>query len=170
MTRIDTSMGRRAFLKSSALAGGGMMIGFSWFAGSEAALARMEDIPEEWFDINAYLTIGTTGAVTIRSPNPEFGQNVMTSMPMIVAEELDVDWRDVAVEQAPFNTDRYDRQFTGGSQGIRRGWQGLRMAGAAARHMLREAAAQAWQVPLAEVTTRAGLLTSPPANWAPRPS
>ena len=57
----------------------------------------------------------------------------------------DVDWKTVIVEQAPFNTAFYDRQFTGGSQGIRRGWQGLRMAGAAARQMLREATAQAWQ-------------------------
>ena len=92
------------------------------------------------------------------SPNPEFGQNVKTSMPMIVAEELDVDWKQVIVEQAPFNTAIYTRQFTGGSQGIRRGWQGLRMAGAAARHMLREAAAGAWQVPVEEITTEAGVL------------
>lgn len=135
-----------------------MMIGFSWLAGCQPSSEDAADIPEQWFDINAYLTIGTSGVVSIKSPNPEFGQNVMTSMPMIVAEELDVDWKDVVVEQAPFNTDMFDRQFTGGSQGIRRGWQGLRMAGAAARQMLREAAARAWQVPLAEVTTRNGMI------------
>lgn len=82
--------------------------------------------------------------MTIMSPNPEGGQNVKTSMPMIVAEELDVDWNKVMVEQAPLNTDNYSRQFIGGSQAIRQGWQGLRMAGASARQMLREAAAQAW--------------------------
>jgi isoquinoline 1-oxidoreductase subunit beta len=155
---MKTSIGRREFLQSTALAGGGMMIGFSWLAGCQPSSEVAADIPNQWFDINAYLTIGTSGVVSIKSPNPEFGQNVMTSMPMIVAEELDVDWQDVVVQQAPFNTDMFDRQFTGGSQGIRRGWQGLRMAGAAARQMLREAAAKTWQVPVAEITTRKGMI------------
>ncbi len=70
------------------------------------------------------------------APNPEGGQNVKTSMPMIVAEELDVDWKNVVVEQAPLNTALYTRQFIGGSQGIRQSWQTLRMAGASARQML----------------------------------
>jgi isoquinoline 1-oxidoreductase beta subunit len=77
---------------------------------------------------------------------------------MIVAEELDVDWKNVIVEQAPLNTAIFTRQLAGGSQSIREGWQGLRMAGAAARHMLKEAAAQAWQVPVEEITTEAGML------------
>lgn len=77
---------------------------------------------------------------------------------MIVAEELDVDWKTVIVEQGPLNTDIFTRQLAGGSQSIRQGWPGLRMAGATARHMLREAAAQAWQVPVAEITTAAGIL------------
>ena len=161
MTIVKTTYGRRSFLKTATLAGGGMVLGFSWLASckpasTEEALA----MPEEWFDINAYLRIGDNGVVTIISPNPEFGQNVKTAMPMIVAEELDVDWKNVIVEQAPFNAELYTvtRQFTGGSQGIRRAWQGLRMAGASARGMLREAAAQAWQVPVAEITTEAGVL------------
>ena len=77
---------------------------------------------------------------------------------MIVADELDVDWKNVIVEQAPLNTDAFSFQFIGGSQAIRRGWPGLRMAGASARQMLREAAAQAWQVPVEEITTVAGVL------------
>lgn len=158
MKPTKTSFGRREFLKSTAVAGGGMMIGFSWLAGAEPARATTAALPDEWFDINAYLTIAGNGTVSIRSPNPEFGQNVMTSMPMIVADELDVDWQDVVVEQAPFNADLYERQFSGGSQGIRQGWQGLRMAGAAARQMLREAAAETWQVPVAEITTGNGEL------------
>ncbi len=105
-------------------------------------------IPEESFDINAFLKIGVNGVVTIMSPNPEFGQGVKTSMPMVVAEELDVDWKNVIVEQAPFNKDIYARQFTGGSQALSQGWQGLRMAGATARNMLREAAAKSWNVPV----------------------
>ncbi len=118
-------------------------------------------MPEEWFELNGYLKIGENGVVTIMSPNPEFGQNVKTSMPMIIAEELDVDWKNVVVEQAHFNIDIYThtRQFTGGSAGIRRGWQGLRMAGATARRMLLEAAAQTWSVPVEEITTEAGTLT-----------
>ena len=159
MTTINTSYSRRSFLKASALSGGGLMLGFSWLASCQTTA---EDggmtMPEEWFDINAYLKIGDNGVVTIMSPNPEGGQNVKTSMPMIVAEELDVDWKDVIVEQAPLDTALYTRQYIGGSNAIRTAWKGLRMAGASARHMLREAAAQAWGVPLEEITTAAGLL------------
>ena len=117
-------------------------------------------MPEEWYRLNGYLKIGDNGVVTIYSPNPEFGQNVKTSMPMIIAEELDVDWKNVIVEQAPFDPEIYTktRQFTGGSAGIRTGWQGLRTAGATARRMLLEAAAKAWNVPLEEITTADGVL------------
>lgn len=159
MATVKTTFNRRSFLKASALAGGGMMIGFNWLAGCkpETSVAALV-MPDAWFEINGFVKIGDNGVVTIMSPNPEFGQNVKTSMPMIVAEELDVDWKKVIVEQAPFNTDIYSRQFAGGSQSIRQAWPGLRMAGAAARHMLREAAAQAWQVPVEEITTEAGIL------------
>ena len=159
MATVKTTLNRRSFLEVSALAGGGMALGFSWLAGFKAAGSTADSqMPEELFDINAYVKIGTDGIVTIMSPNPEFGQNVMTSMPMIVAEELDVDWATVSVEQAPFNTQYYTRQFTGGSQGIRRAWRGLRIAGASARQMLRAAAAQTWQVPVEEIETVAGVL------------
>jgi isoquinoline 1-oxidoreductase beta subunit len=158
MTVVRTRFDRRSFLKSSVLAGGGMMLGFSWLASCKIKAQEALTLPDEWFEINAYLKIGNNGVVTIMSPNPEFGSNVKTSMPMIVAEELDIDWNKVIVEQAPFNLKRYDRQFTGGSQGIRQGWDPLRMAGASARQMLREAAAQAWQVPVAEITTSEGVL------------
>ncbi|MCB9265725.1 MAG: xanthine dehydrogenase family protein molybdopterin-binding subunit [Lewinellaceae bacterium] len=158
MTLIKTTYNRRSFLKTTTLAGGGMLLGFSWLASCNPTPEEAMAMPEEWFDINAFLKIGDNGIVTIMSPNPEFGQNVITSMPMIVAEELDVDWKNVVVEQAPFNSEKYTRQFTGGSQGIRRGWEGLRMAGASARQMLREAAAQAWQVPVEETSTEAGVV------------
>jgi isoquinoline 1-oxidoreductase beta subunit len=92
------------------------------------------------------------------SPNPEIGQNVKTSMPMIVAEELDVDWKYVVVEQAPLDTSIFTRQLAGGSQSIRHGWEGLRMAGATARQMLKEAAAKAWGVPVTEITTEASMI------------
>jgi isoquinoline 1-oxidoreductase subunit beta len=154
MALIKTSYNRRSFLKTSALAGGGLMLNFCWFASCQPA----ENAAKNWFDFNGYLKIADNGKVTIMSPNPEGGQNIKTSMPMIVAEELDIDWKDVIVEQAPLNTELYQRQFIGGSQAIRQGWEGLRMAGASARQMLREAAAQAWDVPAAEITTEAGVL------------
>ena len=97
MTKIKTQYNRRSFIKVSAAAGGGLLIGFSWFTGctSDKEIKKVVAIPNEWFEINGYIKIGDTGLVTIYSPNPEIGQNVMTSMPMIVAEELDVDWNDV---------------------------------------------------------------------------
>ncbi|MEZ4829088.1 MAG: molybdopterin cofactor-binding domain-containing protein [Bacteroidia bacterium] len=158
MTIVKTSYGRRSFLKSVTLAGGGMMLGFSWLSSCQSNPKAALAMPKNWFDINGFLKIGENGVITIFSPNPEIGQNVKTSMPMIVAEELDVDWNNVIVEQAALNTDIFTRQIAGGSQSIRQGWQGLRMAGATARRMLREAAAQAWQVPVEEVTTEAGVL------------
>jgi CO/xanthine dehydrogenase Mo-binding subunit len=140
------------------------MISFGWLASCQSELEPGLAIPEEWFEFNAYLKIGDNGVVTIMSPNPEGGQNIKTSMPMIVAEELDVDWEKVLVEQAPLDTELYTRQFIGGSQAIRQGWNTLRMAGATARHMLREAAAQSWEVPVSEITTEAGMLKHRPSG------
>jgi len=164
MALIKTTQNRRSFLKSSALAGGGMMLGFSWMAScqSESEKEAKLVMPDEWFDINSYLKIGNNGVVTIYSPNPEFGQNVKTSMPMIVAEELDIDWKNVIVEQAPYSQEKYPSgpfsQFTGGSRGIMSKWKPLRMAGATAKQMLKEAAAQEWQVPIEELTTDGGFV------------
>ena len=159
MTIVKTTYNRRSFLKSTALAGGGMMLGFSWLASCKPTPEQVLNMPKEWFTINGYLKIGENGMATIMSPNPEIGQNVKTSMPMIVAEELDIDWNNVLVEQAPLNTELFTRQLAGGSQSIRQGWQSLRMAGATARQMLKEAAAQEWQVPIAEITTNKGILS-----------
>ena len=159
MTLVKTSYNRRSFLKTTTLAGGGLVLGFSWLAGCKPNTPEEAlQLPENWYEINGFLKIGENGVVTILSPNPEIGQNVKTSMPMIVADELDVDWKNVIVEQAPLNTAIFTRQLAGGSQSIRQGWQGLRMAGASARYMLVAAAAQAWQVPAEEITTEAGVL------------
>ncbi|MDA7710572.1 molybdopterin-dependent oxidoreductase [Flavobacteriaceae bacterium] len=158
MAIAKIAYGRRAFIKNVAYGGGGMMIGFSWLASCELSPEQVKKMPKEWFTINGYLKIGENGLVTIQSPNPEIGQNVKTSMPMIVAEELDTDWDHVIVEQAPLNTDLFKRQLAGGSQSIRQGWQSLRMAGATARQMLILAAAQTWEVPASEITTAAGMI------------
>lgn len=166
MANIKTHLGRRSFIKSSALVGGGMVLSFSWLAscGTEAGRKAALAMPDEWFEINGFLKIGENGRVTIMSPNPEIGQNIKTAMPMIVAEELDTDWEQVIVEQAPLNTDIFTRQLAGGSQSIRQSWPALRMAGATARQMLKAAAAAAWQVPVAEITTAMGVLYHKASN------
>lgn len=158
MTLIKTKYNRRSFLKVSAAASGGMVIGFNWLVSCTPSAEQLLQMPEEWFNINAFLKIGNNGIVTIFSPNPEIGQNVKTSMPMIVAEELDVAWKNVIVEQAGLDTKKYKRQLAGGSQSIRQGWQSLRMAGATARQMLLETAAKEWKVDIAELTTDGGVV------------
>jgi isoquinoline 1-oxidoreductase subunit beta len=159
MTPVEKTYNRRFFLKASVLSGGGLLLGFSSLTGFKSAEKfGAAELPIEGFSLNGYIKITDKGEITIFSPNPEFGQNVKTSLPMIAAEELDVDWQKVIVEQAPFNAQLYPRQFTGGSQSIRAGWKNLRTAGASARHMLKEAAAQAWKVPAEEITTNAGVL------------
>lgn len=159
MTQQKTSLNRRSFLKSSALAGGGLMISFSFLSGfrmeDKIALA---DLPEEFFELTGYIKITPDNVIKIFNPNPEFGQNVMTSLPMIVSEELDADWQKVVVEMGPHDNVKLGPQFTGGSNSVRMYWKPLREAGAAARHMLIEAAAQTWGVPVEEVTTKAGML------------
>lgn len=159
MTLIKTKIGRRAFIKNVSLASGGMMIGFSWLASCTATEKEVKALPKEWFEFNGYLKIGDNGMVTILSPNPEIGQNVKTSMPMIVAEELDIDWNLVLVEQAPLNVSQYQWQIAGGSRSINSSWDALRMAGATARKMLITAAASKWNVPENEITTSMGQLS-----------
>lgn len=163
MSKVKTGIGRRSFIKSISLAGGGLLIGFNWLACKRAAEQGTEEIamemPDEWFELNGYLKIGDNGIVTIYSPNPEIGQNVKTSMPMIVAEELDVAWSNVIVEQAPLNLDVFTRQLAGGSQSIRQGWEPLRMAGATAKQMLIRAAANEWDVPVSELSVENGIIS-----------
>ena len=159
MATEKTKLDRRSFLKNSVLAGGGLLIGFNWLTSAcSSGTSNGLTMPDDWSEINGYLKIGDNGVVTIMAPNPEIGQNVKTSMPMIVAEELDVDWKNVIVEQAPLNTDVFKRQVAGGSQSIRQSWSALRTAGATARSMLMEAAAKEWQVPVEEITTEAGVI------------
>jgi len=159
MTQQKTSISRRSFLKSSTLAGGGLMISFSCLA--EFKLddkVNPLDLPEQWYEITGYIKITPDNIIKILNPNPEFGQNVMTSLPMIVAEELEADWQKVVVEMGPHDNVKLGPQFTGGSNSMRMYWKPLREAGAAARQMLMEAAAQTWSVPAEEVTTKAGML------------
>tara|TARA_R110002012_G_scaffold93548_1_gene226776 strand:- start:6901 stop:9108 length:2208 start_codon:yes stop_codon:yes gene_type:complete len=159
MTLVRTKFGRRSFLKTSAAAGGGLMIGFSWLTRCSPVSEPLVAVPNEWFKINGYIKIGDTGLVTIFNPNPEIGQNVMTSMPMIVAEELDVAWDHVVVEQGMLDEDAFKNpQFAGGSLSIMLGWDALRMAGATGRRMLLEAAAKEWGVKVEDLTASEGII------------
>ncbi len=160
MTFIKTHHNRRSFLKVSAAAGGGMMIGFSFLTRCTPANEKIGlAVPSEWFDLNGYIKIGNTGLVTIFSPNPEIGQNVMTSMPMVVAEELDVKWEHVVVEQGSLDEDAFKNpQFAGGSLSLKLGWDALRMAGAAGKRMLLEAAAKEWSVGVGDLEAADGMI------------
>ena len=160
MTTKKTTYDRRSFLKASLLSGGGMLLSVSWLSSAKAAdKLQALNVPEQWSQLNGYIQITAGNGVKLICPNPEFGQNVMTSLPMMVAEELDVDWKNVVVEMGPHDNAKLGPQFTGGSNSVRMYWKPLREAGATARQMLREAAAQTWSVPIDEVTTKAGVLS-----------
>ena len=143
-------------MKLAATAGGGLMLGFHW-AEAEASTMSVIDEPVLGMgniEFNAYLSIATDGVITIYSPNPELGQNIKTSFPMVVAEELDADWSAVKVVQAALDTKKYDRQLTGGSGAVPHSWDRLRKAGATARHLLVEAASKRWNVSPDSLTTK----------------
>jgi isoquinoline 1-oxidoreductase subunit beta len=150
---------RRSFLKASALSGGGFMLGISFLSNYKSfGNEQITNLPLNFNEFNGFVKITADNIIKIMSPNPEGGQGVKTSMPMIVAEELDVDFSKIVIEQADLDTKHFTRQFIGGSQAIHQGWQPLRTAGATARQMLREAAAKSWNVHLDEVSTELGVL------------
>ena len=145
-------MNRRAFLGVTALGSGGMLLSL-YLKPAFGAQAPATAAP---LSPNAFIRIMPDGIVHIMSKNPEVGQGVRTSLPMIIADELDVDWSAVRVEQADVNAVVYGPQSAGGSTGTPTNWNPLRQVGAAARHMLLEAAAATWSVPVAELTTASG--------------
>ncbi len=138
---------RRQFIQMTA-ASGGLMLGFSLAGKGEAASAATP--------INAYVSLGTDGLVTIVAKNPEIGQGIKTSLPMMIAEEIDVDWAKVRTHQADNNPTVYGRQFAGGSMATPMHWDQLRMVGATARALLIAAAAKAWGVSAADCSTTPG--------------
>ncbi|MFT2009475.1 molybdopterin cofactor-binding domain-containing protein [Pontibacter sp. 13R65] len=149
---------RRKFMKLAAATGGGLMLGFSWTNSAASLMEVVSDTVMAGGDINfnSFLSLSPDGLITIFSPNPELGQNIKTSFPMIVAEELDADWSKVKVVQAPLDTDKFQRQVTGGSGAVPHSWERLRKAGATARHMLLEAAAKRLKVPFNTLSTDNG--------------
>lgn len=156
------SFSRRDFMKVSSLAGGGMLIGFNLFTACKPKAEPPLDLASlNYNDFNAFIRIAENGAVSIFSPNPEIGQGVKTSMPMLIAEELDIPWDKVHVVQGKLDTKNYTRQVAGGSQSIRHGWEPLRRTGATARQMLVNAAAARWGIDPADCRTEEGKVISP---------
>ena len=141
---------RRLFLTAGAALGGGLMLSLDLAPAGQAASAAGQ--------LNAFVAIAPDGGVTIVSKIPEIGQGIKTSLPMLIAEELDVDWARVKVEQAMFDRAAYGGQSAGGSVSTPSEWEPLRRVGAAGRAMLIAAAAQQWGVAAADCTTQPGLV------------
>lgn len=160
-TTSNIKFNRRDFLRTSSLASGGLLIGFNLFTACKPNAKPPVDLADlNYKDFNAFIKIAKNGAVTIFSPNPEIGQGVKTSMPMIIAEELDVAWDNVYVQQGVLDTENYTRQVAGGSQSIRLGWDALRQTGATAKQMLLNAAAAKWGVDVTELSVSEGIITN----------
>lgn len=157
MENSTNNQSRRSFLKVTSLTGGGMMIGFSWLSNliPNEALATAATT-NDWVELTGFIKITPDNQVKIFCPNPEFGTNVMTSLPMMVNEELEADWSKVIVEMGDYDTPRFKTQFTGGSRGMAIAWTPLRTAGATARMMLMQAAANQWNVPVSELSVSKG--------------
>jgi isoquinoline 1-oxidoreductase beta subunit len=151
---------RRTFLKTAAAAGGGLMVGVYIPARALPAVALAQTGAA--FEPNVWIRINPDDTVRIMLTQLEMGQGVMTSMPMLVAEELDFDWSKIRTEWAPADAKKYGnpnfggQQLTAGSNSVRGMWKILRQAGATARAMLVSAAAQTWNVPEATLTTDKG--------------
>jgi isoquinoline 1-oxidoreductase beta subunit len=165
----SVEISRRGFVRATVAVGGGMVLGFHIPLASEAVAATVRSEP--WtppaggVEINAWLTIDTDGAVTVRVPHTEMGQGAMTSVAQLVAEELDVPWENVRAVLADANRhvvrgNEYVDMSTGGSNLVRNRHPHIMRAGASARERLREAAARRWGVERAQVLARQGVLSA----------
>ena len=135
---------RRTFLSFAGMAGSGLVLAF--YMEDSASASASAASGTKLFTPNAYLNIAPDGVITIYSKGPEIGQGIKTAFGLIIAEELDANWKDVQVEQAPVNESLYGRQSAGGSTSIPNNWDTLRQAGSVARTMLISAAAAKWKV------------------------
>ncbi|MSO82000.1 MAG: xanthine dehydrogenase family protein molybdopterin-binding subunit [Acidobacteria bacterium] len=147
---MDTMLlNRRAFLRVTALAGGGMLVA-TYLDPLTGVLAQGPQAPPVGFAPNAFIKITADNVVTIISKNPEIGQGIKTALPMLIAEELEVPWEDVHIEQADLDQTKYGLQNAGGSTATPNNYDPLRRVGASLRLMFVAAGAQTWNVPAAE--------------------
>jgi len=153
---------RRNFIQQTALFTSVFTLGFDWFESKGAAMA----IANEPGRFNAFLSIDSTGKIRLYSPNPEIGQGIKTAFPVVVAEELDVDWKQVEVLQANLDTQNFERQLTGGSGALKHSWERLRKAGATVRQMMMQAAANQWKVDSSTCKTSQGFVLGPSGQKA----
>jgi isoquinoline 1-oxidoreductase beta subunit len=154
--RTIRTIGRRSFLRVTAVAGGGLLLS-AYVDPVEKALAQApQGPPPAVLTPNAFIRISSEGIVTITAKNPEIGQGIRTMLPMLIAEELDVDWKDVRIEQGDVNFAKYGLQVAGGSTATPNNWIPMRQVGAAGRQMLIAAAARTWSVAESECTTASG--------------
>jgi isoquinoline 1-oxidoreductase beta subunit len=153
------TLDRRAFLRVSALAGGGLVVA-AYFEPFELLAQRGPAAP---LVPSAFVSIGLDGTVTVVGKNPEIGQAMKTTLPMLIADELDVDWASVRVVQGDLDA-KYGGQSAGGSRGVPSNWMPMRQVGAGARAQILAAAAQQWSVPATELTTASGRVTHAASN------
>ncbi len=156
-------LSRRAFLTASVTAGGGLLLTLHLPAAARAAGAPAGRPASA--EINPFISIAPDGIVTIMAKNPEIGQGMKTTLPMLIAEELDVEWKNVRAKQAMLDP-IYGPQFAGGSVGTPLNWIPMQQVGAAGRQMLIEAAARTWNVPVTECDAAKGLVRHRPSGRA----
>ena len=149
-------MNRRNFIKVVSTAGSGFALGFYIPYTNKL---NGKTVASTIFEPNAWIKIKSDNMVQIMVGKSEMGQGVLTSLPMIIAEEMDLDWSKVVVEKAPADKKKYGWQMTGGSNSVSSGWKKLREAGAIAREMLVMAAAQEWGILSSECKTHNGIVT-----------
>jgi isoquinoline 1-oxidoreductase beta subunit len=156
-------LNRRSFLQVSVAAGGGMLVALH-LDPVELLAQGPPGAPAVRYDALAFVKINTDSTVTITSKNPEIGQGIKNMLPMIIADELDVDWASVKIVQADADQTKYGAQVAGGSTATPTNWDPMRQVGAAIRQMVLAAAADKWSVPVSELTTASGRVMHASSN------